>query len=182
MSANIIMKKPNLIPIYSLLLLALAFSVYNFIQQKKSKIACIDLVKVLSNNNDMKEINKEFSIKEKALEQKGDTVISEFQNEIKAFEKNIANMTETDKKEFTKRMNTKQSQFMNYKEVNQKKITEQKLQLTQKILDKVNKLAKNYAIKHGYKILLGATGNGSVIYLADTHDITSDIIKELNND
>jgi outer membrane protein len=169
--------------IYLLILFILiigGFLVYNY--SLRPRIACMDLVKILSQSNEMTQLKIEFDGIEKNLLAKEDTMIVEIQTDIKEFEKNMKKYSEKEKKELSERINLKQSQFAKFKQANTEKMEQQRIQATEKVVQKINQIASDFAKSEGYKVLLGATGSGNIVYLDETYDITNNILKVLNRE
>jgi outer membrane protein len=57
---------------------------------------------------------------------------------------------------------------------------EKDLEITQKVLNQINSFVKVYAQKNGYKLIIGTTEDGNLMYADETLDITDDVLSELN--
>lgn len=51
---------------------------------------------------------------------------------------------------------------------------------TTQLWHQVNEYIKEYGDKHGYDYIFGAVGNGSLMYVAEKHDISEEVVKYLN--
>jgi outer membrane protein len=168
--------------IYALVLFLIVIGVASFYYMQKSKIACMDVVKILSQSDEMNKLKKEFQGMEKNLSMKEDTMIVEIQNDMKQFERNNKSYSEKEKKELSERINLKQSQFSKFRQANMEKMDKQKQEATERVVEKINRIASEFAKSKGYKVLLGATGSGNIIYLDKSYDITNDILSLLNHE
>jgi outer membrane protein len=169
------------IPIYILIVASVVFCAFTFINNKPEKIGCIDIIKILKKSTEMARINKEFEAKEKELNANLDTVMNEIKADISSFEKNIQEKNDKQKAEFSRLINNKQDQINGYREVNAEKLNQEKAKATQSILEKINGISEDIAIKQGYKVILGATGTGNIVYLDTKIDLTNEVIKRLND-
>lgn len=59
-------------------------------------------------------------------------------------------------------------------------LEKKKNDLTNNVLQEVNIQIARYAKKHGYKLILGSTVDGSILYGDEAIDVTEDLVKELN--
>lgn len=55
-------------------------------------------------------------------------------------------------------------------------------QYTKEVYTRLNTYIKAYGKQHGYRMILGATGQGSVMYVDTTADITTDLIRYINTE
>lgn len=74
----------------------------------------------------------------------------------------------------------KQQQLLHYREAIQQQAQQENQRLTKAVLAEINAYIKQYGKAKGYTFILGATENGNIVYAADGTDITSDVLKGLN--
>lgn len=154
----------------------LVFSVINYVKGNQ-KIAYIDVVKILNASPKMKEIEILIKREEKQLKEKSNQLYSELQSEIATVEKSSPNAAVRSEK--NTELNKRSQQFQHYAKSEMEKLKQKQLSETQRVLDDVNKLVERYAIEHNYTLVLGAVGNGNIVYGASPADITDEIIKML---
>lgn len=53
-------------------------------------------------------------------------------------------------------------------------------ELSQPAIEKINNYIADYGKKHHYKIILGATTDGNILYAEETDDLTQTILNDLN--
>lgn len=64
----------------------------------------------------------------------------------------------------------------------QQKAEEKEQILLEGIYNKINDFIKRYGKEKGYKVIIGTSVSGTLLYADDAIDITEDIIKELNEE
>ena len=67
--------------------------------------------------------------------------------------------------------------FEDYKQGNEKEIGEYNKQ----IWNQINQYVKDYGKEKGYEFILGASGDGTIMYSNDANNITEDVIQYINN-
>jgi outer membrane protein len=175
------MKKAPLALAYILIVVTLSFSVYNFLQSKKLKIACIDTAKVLKSYKGVEELSKNLEQKNNQLKIQLDTLSNEFQSSLKEFEKKRSSLNPDQIKEEEQKLRTKQMQYEQFSASNQESLKQEEMQVIQKALEKINSVIQQYAKSKGFAAVFGATPDGNVVYVSEYVDITEDIISEIKN-
>lgn len=74
----------------------------------------------------------------------------------------------------------KEQQLLHYREAIQQHAQQENQRLTKAVLVEINTYIKQYGKAKGYTFILGATESGNIVYAADGTDITSDVLKGLN--
>jgi outer membrane protein len=77
---------------------------------------------------------------------------------------------------------SKEQQLASYQQMIQEKVQSENLQLTQKVLDKINDYVKRYGNEHDYELILASTQYGNIVYGIEDVDITQEIIEGLNRE
>lgn len=121
-----------------------------------------------------------FEKKAITLQANVDSLIANWQNELKTYEKERATMS---KKEITLKqelLSNKQNQMNNYQQAIQKQLQDEDQKMTQTVINDINDFVKSYGKEKGYRVILGATGNGSIMYAEDGADLTEEVLEQLN--
>jgi outer membrane protein len=74
-----------------------------------------------------------------------------------------------------------QNQLVQYQQAIDQKIQEEDSKMMQEVLNQVNSLIEEHAIREGYDIILGTTMSGNVLFGDKSLDITDAVLLELNN-
>ncbi len=126
-------------------------------------------------------LKKEFETKRKSMQANVDSLMQEWQNELKVYEKERTSMSENELKLKEEILSNKQNNISNYQQAIQKQIAEEDQKMTQSVFNEINAVVKEYGKKKGYDLILGANGSGNILYAdEDAVDITDEILEELN--
>ena len=169
-------KFPYILAIAALLLSG--FALYN--SSQSSELVYVDVNKLLEGYKRTKIVRAEFQVKAKTLNANVDSLIADWQKELKAYEKERAKMTKKELQLKQQLLGNKQQQVNNYQQAIQKKIQEEDKKVTQTVINDINEYITEYGKKHHYKIIFGASGGGNIMYADKTTDLTEVILEGLN--
>ncbi len=170
-----------LLPLLTSLIICCTFLIIS-IKIGGDKVSIIDSTRLLNEYNGTKLAIAEFEQKSKVLQSNLDTLTSEFQAELKKFEKERNTMTEKEILLSQEILRNKQAQLEQYNEITRQKLQEEDKQMTTRLLKKVNQIIENLGREHNYKFILGAKGDGGVLYGEEAIDITDKILEILNEE
>lgn len=163
--------------------IALIFSIFSFFYfQSSTELVYVDVNKLLEGYNRTKIVKSEFESKAKTLNANVDSLMSNWQNELKSYEKDRSAMTEKELELKQEILSNKQQQINNYQQGIQKQIQEEDKKSTQTVVNDINDYIKEYGKKHKYKIIFGASGSGNIMYADDATDLTQEVLEGLNKD
>ena len=77
-------------------------------------------------------------------------------------------------------INTKQQQSNALRKSYNEQLSDEENRIASGVLNQVNAFVQDYAKRHGYRLVLGATDEGSVMYGAESLNITEAVLTELN--
>ncbi len=158
----------------------LVFLVFNF--SNRQKVVYVDTTVLMGKYQGMIDAKAEFQKKAATWQANMDTLIKNFQDELKAYEKERSTMTAKEKSLKEELLNNRQMQVNQYREAMAMKAREEEQKMTQTVLNGVNDFVKEYGKKKGYRYILGANGSGSLIYANEAYNITEDLLKGLNEE
>lgn len=146
---------------------------------QQDKIAFVDNVKLLDGYQEKVDIEAKFNEKRDALTKKSDSISQAFQLEYQALQ---AKRQSQAKAQEELGLLQQRSQFIGQ----QLQQEQQQLQITgqtelDSVVSKVRKEIKAYGQTNGYTYILGGGEGGSVLYGNDTKDLTTEILKILND-
>lgn len=99
---------------------------------------------------------------------------------LKAYEKERSSMSKKELELKQELLANKQQQINNYQQAVQKQLVEEDKKVTQTVINDINDFVKEYGKKKGYRVIFGATGNGTIMYGEESADLTEIVLKELN--
>lgn len=167
------------LPISLLALLCTIVSFFYFNSTSSDQVY-VDVNKLLEGYNRTKVVRADFEEKAKSLNANVDSLISGWQNELKLYEKERSKMSKKELELKQQLLSSKQQQINNYQQAVQKQIQEEDKKATQTVINDINDYVKEYGKKHGYKLILGASGGGNIMYADDSTDLTEAILEGLN--
>lgn len=162
-------------------LLALVASVASFFfLQSSNELVYVDVNKLIEGYKRTKVEREAFNKKATVLRANVDSLVTDWQGELKAYEKERSGMTKKEKELKQELLGNKQQQLNNYQQAIQKQIKEEDQKMTQTVINDINGYVKEYGKDHGYPIIFGAGGNGNIMYAEDASDLTAKVLEGLN--
>lgn len=174
------MKRPHLLFIYLLLAGTFVFSSIIFFRTKEQTIACIDTARVLKSYKDVAALSKSLENKKKDLALRLDTLASEFQDAVKAYEKKRTGFSDKERKAEELKLRQKQEEYRQFNTSNEGLLKKEEMAVIETALKEINARIKQYAMANSYSVVFGITPTSGVIYASDYVDITEDVIKIIN--
>jgi len=166
----------------SLIAIALAIVLGILFYTTRQKIGYVDTNLLMGKYKAMDDARAEFEKKAAVWQSNTDTLLMDWQNELKNYEKERTKMTKKEKELKEELLRNKQQQINQYQEAMQMKAREEEQKLTQTVINEVNDYISEYGKKHGYDFILGATGSGNIVFASDTRDLTDVILEGLNKE
>lgn len=174
------MKKAQLVVNILLVAGVLALGGYQIL--KKEKTVYVDVAKLMQEYRGMKDANAEFQKKSAQWQANADTLVAQFQQELKDYEKERSRMTSKEKELKEEILRNRQQQIGQYQEAIKMKAQEEQQLITQTAVNSMNDFIKAYGKKKGYTFIMGATGTGNILYASESSDITQIIVDGLNKE
>lgn len=176
------MKKQNIL--FTLIsILALIFSLLSFFNSiDKENLVYVDVNKLLEDYTRTKIVRSEFEKKAKLLQSNVDSLLVDWQNELKIYEKERSKYSKKELELKQELLGNKQKQVNNYQQAIQKQIQEEDKKATQTVINDINDYVKEYGKENGYKIIFGASGTGNIMYAGEDSDLTEKILEGLNRE
>jgi len=167
--------------IFPTAIVALLISIGSFFYlQSSSNQVYVDVNKLLDGYKRTKIVRAQFEDKAKTLNANVDSLMVDWQNELKTYEKERSKMTKKELELKQELLGNKQQQINNYQQAIQKQIQEEDQKATQTVINDINDYVKDYGKKQGYQIIFGASGSGNIMYADDSADLTDEVLEGLN--
>lgn len=171
------MRKTNWLAIGILGIIIIATGFY--LGQQKNKVVVIDIMKVYQKTGIGKEVNQKIREQQNSYQVKMDTLMQEWQAELKTFEKDRSNLSAKEVESRKKMLENKQTQIQQYASVQQQKIEEKKQKLFQDEFNKLNEKVKEFARDKSYTLVIGANNSGNVLFVEDKKNVTDEFVEYL---
>lgn len=164
-----------------LAILAFLFSILTFFySQNSSDLVYVDVNKLLDGYKRTKVVRGEFEKKAKVLKSNVDSLVTDWQKELKLYEKERSGLSKKELELKQELLSNKQQQINNYQQAIQKQIQSEDQKATQTVVNDINDYVKEFGKKKGYKIIFGASGGGNIMYADKTADLTEVVLEGLN--
>ncbi|MBW1296613.1 OmpH family outer membrane protein [Aquimarina litoralis] len=162
-------------------IIALAIAAASFFYlQSSSDLVYVDVNKLLDGYKRTKIVKAEFDEKAKTMKSNVDSLLADWQKELKTYEKERSSLSEKELELKQQLLGNKQQQINNYQQAVQKQLQEEDKKVTQTVINDINDFVKEYGKKNGHKVIFGATGNGTIMYGEEGADLTDKVLEELN--
>lgn len=160
---------------------ALIISIFSlFKTQNSTELVYVDVNKLLDGYKRTKIVRAEFEVKAKTLSSNVDSLVADWQKELKEYEKERSKMTAKEIELKQQILGNKQQQVNNYQQAIQKQIQEEDKKVTQTVINDINDYVTEYGKKHKFKIIFGASGGGNIMYADKSTDLTESVLEGLN--
>lgn len=153
-----------------------------FYSTSSTKQAYVDVGKLLEGYKRTEVARAAFEEKAKTLNANVDSLMIDWQKELKTYEKERSRMSKKELELKQELLSNKQVQLNNYQQAIQKQIQEEDKKATLTVINDINDYVKTYGEKEGYKIIFGANSSGNIMYADETTDITAKVLEGLNNE
>lgn len=167
-------------PLYVAILAILLSVAAIYFAKSNYQLVYVDVNKLIEGYNRTKVAKAEFDKKANLLKANVDSLMGNWQTELKNYEKERTSLSPKELKLKQELLGNKQQQINGYQEAIQKKIQEEDKKVTQTVINDINDYIKEYGKNHNYKIIFGASGGGNIMYADESTDLTEEVLKGLN--
>jgi len=161
--------------------IVLAVVFFTAISCQQEKIGFVDNVKLMDTYKEKLDIESKFKTRSEAFGKKRDSISQAFQLEAQDFQSRAQKLAQAKAQEEYGQLQQR-SQFIGQ----QLQQEEQQMQMQgqtemDSLVSKVKREIKAYGKANGYSFILSGGDGGSVLYGTDTHNVTDEIVKILND-
>ncbi|RXP64420.1 OmpH family outer membrane protein [Lutibacter sp. HS1-25] len=147
----------------------------------ENKIAYIDVETVMKEYNAAVALETAFKAQQQEMSTELQGLQAPFQTKVQEYYQNAEKMSPAKRAEAEQGLQQEQQMI----QARQQQLTQQLQQENQtkseELIKTVDSLVANYSKSKGFKLVLGTQGNGTVMYGDDALNITTDVIKVLND-
>lgn len=161
------MKKINSIIIYCFLAGIIVYLAFG--KSQKDKVVYVDNLELFSGFHMKAELEKKYSEVESLRKAILDSIYTEIKIKAELKEASASESLAMLKKEFLMK-----------KELFEKENAETMTNYNSQIWNQLNEYTKQFGKEHGYEFILGANGQGVLMYADDTKNVTKDLIQFAN--
>lgn len=142
----------------------------------------VDSAKLMNGYKGMQDARAAYQQKAGAWKANIDTLASEVQKQIFAYEKESPRMSAKERQLSQELIRTKQKQFADYQQAMNSQAQQEDAKMTSEVVTQVNAYLKKYGEANGYKVILAATEYGNIAYADESLDITEKVLEGLNRE
>ncbi len=152
--------------------------------QPSGRIVYVNTDTLLNNYDLYKDVVKEFQNKQFSLENELQRKGTSFQNEVALFQRRIqaGGMTEGQAQTTQQQLQKKEQDIMLYRDNAANTLAEEQAKKTDDILTKIHDYLAKYNSDDKFDMVIGYSKGGGVMYAKEDLDITSDVLKGLNEE
>ncbi len=162
-------------------LLLCVFASYN-LGGAKVELAFVYSSKLINGYKGMEAARKDFEAKAVVWKANIDSLASEVNRQIMAYEKDNAKMSSKERVLSQELIKAKQSQLAQYQQAMQAKAREEDSKMTKAVLERINAYIATYGKEKGITVILAATDYGNIAYADSKLDLTEEVLEGLNNE
>lgn len=161
------MKKINVIVLYSLVVIIIFYLVYT--GTKKDKIVYVDNVELFAGFKMKLELEKKY----KEVESVRKSILDSIYNEIKI-------KVELNKNIDKESLSLLKKEFLMKKDIFEKENSETMTQYNEQIWNQLNEYSKQFGEEMHYDFILGANGQGVLMYAKNSNNVTKELLDYAN--
>ncbi|MFK5957493.1 MAG: OmpH family outer membrane protein [Lutibacter sp.] len=162
-----------------LLIVAIAFI---FASCNQTKVAYIDIEVLMKDYEATKALETSLKAKQEVMAKELDSIGAPFQLKVQQYYQNQQKMS-TQKRAQTEQALQQEQQFLQSKQQEASLLLQKENQKMSEIITKrVDSFVENFAKSKGYNLVLGTSGQGTVLYGDESLNVTTEILEILNSD
>lgn len=146
------------------------------------KIVFVNQDSLLTKYEYYKDLKSKFEKKTKDAQSDMQAKGQAFQREVTQYQQSASTLAADVRKTTEERLARKQQELQTYQQNAGGALQNEQAVETEKLYDKVAGYLKTYAKDKGYKMVLSYTKGSTILFADETLDITTDVIKGLNED
>jgi len=153
-----------------------------FASCNQTKIAYIDIEALMKDYEATKTLEISLKAKQESMAKELDSISAPFQLKVQQYYQKAEKMSAQQRAK-TEQALQQEQQFLQSKQQQASQLLQQENQEKSEILTKkVDSFVSNFAKDKGYKLILGTSGQGTVLYGDESLNVTTEILEILNLD
>ncbi len=162
--------------------IAMAIISFTSCNQSTEKTAYVNNTKVVSDFNEMKEIQDKWAKRNDEVREELEEKAKQFQNEVQVFQSTQESMSKDKKEKQQQELIGKQQELQREQQTKMQEIQQGSQAEIDSVINKVKDFIIAYGKKNKYTYIYGETEVNNILYAKEGLDLTDEIIKELNRD
>lgn len=147
----------------------------------QTKVAYIDVETIMKEYQAAIALETEFSEKQQQMTTELQGLQAPFQEKVQEYYQNLESMSAQKKAEAEQNLQQEQQMIQARQQQLSQQLQQENQVKSEEMIETIDSLVAVYSKSKGFNIVLGTQGNGTVMYGDDALNITSDVIKMLND-
>mgnify|MGYP001826697943 CR=1 FL=1 len=148
----------------------------------QSKIAYIDVEELMKEYEGTKALEVSLKAKQEKMAKELDSIGAPFQQKVQAYYQNAQKMSAAKRAETEQALQQENQMLQARQQQVSQELQNENIAKSEVITKKVDSLVTVYAKSNSFDLILGTSGNGTVMYGSEALNVTSSILEILNND
>ena len=148
----------------------------------QSKIAYIDVQDLMKEYEGTKALEASLKAKQEKMAKELDSLGAPFQQKVQAYYQSAQKMSASKRAETEQALQQEQQMLQAREQQASQELQNENVAKSEVIMKKIDSLVADYAKTNKFDLILGTSGNGTVMYGSDALNVTSSILEILNND
>ena len=144
------------------------------------KIAVVRTIDLVDKYKGMEAARAGFEERRKQWMAEHDTLQADYRNSVNALNAEWSKLPKGEQEKRSALIAKQEENIARFTQGIEMQVRAEEERLEAEILEQVNDAVKEYAEEHGYDVILGATGDGSILHSEEALDITDELIEVLN--
>lgn len=146
----------------------------------EQKTGYVDTTRLLQEYSEMKVVENEFTAKSESLKSELDSVAQLFQQEVVAFEENMATMSRAEQEETQMEFMRKQQMLRQSAQMKSNELRTESDAVIDSLVTKVKDFVADYGEDNEYTYIFGSNESANIMYAKEGLDITDEVLQALN--
>lgn len=159
----------------------LFFSVLLLTSCTQTKVAYVDVEKIMSEYEGAKEMEVELKGKQETVKLQLDSLAQSFQQKVMQYQQKAPRMSASKRTQEEQLLLQEQQAIQARQQQASQQLQNENFDGIEVLTKKVDSFVEVYAKQKGYNMILGTQGNGTVMYGDAKMDVTEDVLKTLND-
>lgn len=147
----------------------------------QTKMAYIDVEVLMQDYKATKELEESLKLKQERIAKELDSLQAPFQQKVQQYYQNAQRMSAQKRTEVERELQQEQQILQAKGQQASQELQKENQERSDALTQKVDSLVAVYAVEKGYKLILGSSGKGTIMYGADELNITDEIVEMLNS-
>lgn len=160
--------------------LLIAAIVLVFASCNQTKIAYIDVEVLMKDYEATKALEVSLIAKQEKMAKELDSIGAPFQLKVQQYYKNAQKMSANKRAEMEGALQQEQQLIQSKQQQASQILQQENKEMSEIITKRVDSFVADFAKAKGYKLILGTSGKGTVLYSDETLNVTTEILEILN--